>query len=444
LSGTIRLSWSLDRKWTSPPQPEEYEQHLDATARFRVDEPKRLEPDKGLGGTYAATAFVHGVDNFTIRRANDLCDDSGGSLRRGEYLAQGDAFLDGGGGQIELQLVSLRDDGVVRDDQSIVVSGGAGKAPVLLGDHRGSTTLCGKEIAAGSIPIEQVILAAIPQLVVPRSGPGHWHLESSVDVDLYAVDEIGTRWYAELAPAADYRHAKVTIDLWQPDPKCTNEPVRSDRQAERARKFAMLQRANAIAQRFPPYKSVEEQLGDRWQTTVSDAPFESPTNPATQAATYPTADGGTRTAFPESNGFTLRDEFQTTVTLAHEQQHAVDIIASGGLEKLATVTSEDQFVALAWELDARAFRAEDAFLQGLVAQDSSYARCRDEFVANQGNRGTSEAEKDKWLTRHYRESKIREIWEKSHANPPDAKAQKFVDSLGIDQISKHWTPYFGS
>jgi hypothetical protein len=439
LSGTIKLSWSLNRTWTNPPHT--FEQHLEAEAKYQLYEPKSQEPNEGVGGTYAATAFVHGTDKFTITRPGDLCGD--GTTRTGEYNAQGDAFLDGGGDKTELQLISLGDNGTVRDDRSILLTGGAGKVSILLGELQGRTTVCGKERASGSMPIEQVILETIPELAVPQSGPGHWYLERDVNVRLYAANESGSTWYAVLAPYADYENAKVVIDLWQQDPKCTSEPVKTDRSEEKTRKFAMLRRGNAIAQRSSSYKSVEQQLGDHWDVTVGDAPFEDPTNPATQAATYPKPGGGAITAFPESNGFTLRDEFDTAVTLAHEQQHAVDIDASGGLEKLATVTTADQFVALYWELEARGFRAEESFLQALVAQDPSYAKCRDKYIESKGRRGKSEAEKDEWLTRRYRESQIREIWEKHHSNPPDAKAQTFVESLPMDQISQHWSPYIG-
>jgi hypothetical protein len=235
-------------------------------------------------------------------------------------------------------------------------------------------------------------------------------------------------WHVDAVPV-EVRSPEVRIDLFDPEQRCRlgKDPA------------AVFEHGKTLAQTSPTYDHTRANLGNKWETNLVNTAQDS--DPRTAAETYiRETDGKIVTDVPES---AVRTEFDTAITLAHEEQHAKDIAAGWTVQGLAPVAGgEKQYVALMWELEDRAFRAELTFMDELVASDPALARCR-EVATNleEWMRTPAGPARDAILAqRKYLESQERLRWEKFHDGPKDPTAQQLVNSLPMSQIVNRWAP----
>jgi hypothetical protein len=162
-------------------------------------------------------------------------------------------------------------------------------------------------------------------------------------------------------------------------------------------------------------------------------------------AAYTEWDGGKIwTRIPKGAGSSL---VQDAGLLAHERQHASDLHRIGvNLRDLAPLMSADEFAALTWEWEWRAFRFELTVLDEITAGKSNLDACYDMYKETDSLlRADSVTDQEREVSRRYAESYLRVYHEKFTSMSPGQKAREVVDTMRssgeLEKTLKRWKPY---
>jgi hypothetical protein len=325
------------------------------------------------------------------------------------------------------------------DATSIQITGGDGQVPLaddpLVADREDTREGCGKPrdvFHPSSLPY--MTLEMLPPLTANRAGSGHWTFQGPIRDRLFEYDPNELDHWWPWALVEEYEPAKAYVDLWNLDEKCRPEYAEQDPTKEHERQNKVLSLARALAGKSRSYSDLLSSLGT-----------QAPTPEIRPAKEKDTVDVGAWTdregdhlviVFPDT-GVNLRDEFGTAETLAHELRHVQDDVNGFDEKAVAPLLTEDQYVALRWEAERRAFDFERKVVSELAAADGSLKSCRESYE----NRNWSEGDHDQWLSRHYRESDFRATWEEFKNSATNPGAKQFIHNQDISAIVDHWRPY---
>lgn len=343
------------------------------------------------------------------------------------------------GSSQELTLAVKSEPGGTDEPTQIHISGGDGRVPVaqdpLLTDRQDTREGCGKPRDVFTLPLlPYMTLEPLPALTASRVGPGHWSFRGSIRHSLFEHDPNKLEHWWPFALVEEYRSAEAFIDLWSLDEKCRPERTEQTPTKERQRKDRVLSRAVVLAGKSRSYRDLHASLGSQ-AATPEIRPPSSDDGPDVGGWTDREGDHLV-VVFPDTV-LNLRDDFDTARTLAHEVRHERDFVDGFDEKAVAALLTADEYVALQWELERRAFEFERTVVRELANADRSLSSCRESYE----NITWSGFDHDRWISDHYKESNLRATWKEFRNSASNPAAESFVQRQDIPVILDHWKPY---